>query len=179
MFRFAKCTYEKVPYPKYICVCMCVCVYIYIYNIIYILCVYVLCVYTHMCCVCSVTQSYWTFCNPMICSLPGSSVHGIFQAGILKWVAIFYSRGSSLPKDRNCISYVSCIGRQILYHCTAEEALYTHIQSCPTLCDRMDCSPPGSSIHGIFQARIMEWVGISFSSTLIHICKIKKLLSKK
>ena len=36
-------------------------------------------------------------------------------------------------------------------------------QSCPTLCDPMDCSPPGSSIHGILQARILEWVAISFS----------------
>ena len=37
-------------------------------------------------------------------------------------------------------------------------------QSCPTLCDSMDCSPPGSSVHGILQARILEWVAISFSS---------------
>ena len=37
-------------------------------------------------------------------------------------------------------------------------------QSCPTLCDPTDCSLPGSSIHGIFQARILEWVAISFSS---------------
>ena len=36
-------------------------------------------------------------------------------------------------------------------------------QSCPTLCDPMDCSLPGSSIHGILQARILEWVAISFS----------------
>ena len=36
-------------------------------------------------------------------------------------------------------------------------------QSCPTLCDPMDCSPRGSSVHGIFQARILEWVAISFS----------------
>ena len=35
-------------------------------------------------------------------------------------------------------------------------------QSCLTLCDPMDCSPPGSSVHGIFQARILEWVAISF-----------------
>ena len=34
-------------------------------------------------------------------------------------------------------------------------------QSCPTLCDHMDCSPPGSSVHGILQARILEWVAIS------------------
>ena len=39
-------------------------------------------------------------------------------------------------------------------------------QSCPTLCHPMDCSPPGSSLHGIFQARILEWVAISFSRGL-------------
>ena len=38
-------------------------------------------------------------------------------------------------------------------------------QSCPTLCDPMDCSLPGSSVHGIFQARVLEWVAISFSRT--------------
>ena len=36
-------------------------------------------------------------------------------------------------------------------------------QSCPTLCDPMDCSPPGSSFHGIFQARVLEWGAIAFS----------------
>ena len=39
-------------------------------------------------------------------------------------------------------------------------------QSCPTLCDPMDCSLSGSSIHGIFQARVLEWVAISFSGDL-------------
>ena len=37
------------------------------------------------------------------------------------------------------------------------------LQSCPTLSDPMDCSPPGSSVRGIFQARVLEWVAISFS----------------
>ena len=37
------------------------------------------------------------------------------------------------------------------------------LQSCPTLCDPIDGSPPGSSVHGIFQARILEWVAVSFS----------------
>ena len=36
-------------------------------------------------------------------------------------------------------------------------------QLCPTLCDPMDCSPPGSSVHGIFQARVLEWGAIAFS----------------
>ena len=39
-------------------------------------------------------------------------------------------------------------------------------QSCPTLCDHMDCSLPGSSIHGIFQARVLEWGAIAFSIRL-------------
>ena len=42
-----------------------------------------------------VTQSCPTLCDPMDCNLPGSSVHGILQARILEWVAIFFSRGSS------------------------------------------------------------------------------------
>ena len=58
-------------------------------------------------------------CDPMDCSTPGSPVHGILQARILKWVAISFSRGSSWTRDRNCISR---IGRQILYHWTSREA---------------------------------------------------------
>ena len=50
-------------------------------------------------CVCSVTQSCPTLFNPMGCSLPGSSVHGILQARILEWVAISFSRGSSPSRD--------------------------------------------------------------------------------
>ena len=40
-------------------------------------------------------------------------------------------------------------------------------QSCPTLCDPMDCSPPGSSVHGIFQARVLEWGAIAFSESRV------------
>ena len=39
-------------------------------------------------------------------------------------------------------------------------------QLCPTLCDPMDCSLPGSSVHGIFQARELEWVALSFSGDI-------------
>ena len=48
-------------------------------------------------------------------------------------------------------------------------------QSCPTPCDPMDCSPPGSSVHGIFQARILEWVAISFFNTAAVIHKLTNL----
>ena len=51
----------------------------------------------------------------MDCSLPGSLVHGILQVRILEWVAIPSTRGSSQPRDRTCVSYISCFGRQVLY----------------------------------------------------------------
>ena len=69
-------------------------------------------------CMCAKSlQSCLTLCDPMDCSPPGSSVHEIFQARILQWVAISYSRGSSWPRDQTCIPCISCIGRQILHHC--------------------------------------------------------------
>ena len=55
------------------------------------------------------------FATPWACSPPGSSVHGIFQARMMEWVAISYSEGSSRPRDQTHVSHVSCIGRQILY----------------------------------------------------------------
>ena len=55
-------------------------------------------------------------CSPMDCSLSGYLVHRILQARILEKVAISYSRGSSEPKDRTCVSCISCMGRQIPYH---------------------------------------------------------------
>ena len=61
--------------------------------------------------------------GPMDCSPPGSSVHGILQARILEWVTISFSRGSFPLRDRTCISSVSSIGRQILYHWATWEAL--------------------------------------------------------
>ena len=61
-----------------------------------------------------VTQSCLILCDPMDCSPPGSSAHGIFQARILEWVAS--SKGSSQPRDWTHFSCVSCIGRRILYH---------------------------------------------------------------
>ena len=60
-----------------------------------------------------VTQSCPTLCDPMDCSLPHSSVHGIFQARILEWIAISFSRKSSRPRDG---TQVSCtVGRRVFY----------------------------------------------------------------
>ena len=61
-------------------------------------------------------QSCPTLCDPVDCSSPGSSVHGIFQARILEKVAMPSSRGSYRLRDQTLIFCVSCIGRQAIYH---------------------------------------------------------------
>ena len=64
-------------------------------------------------CCCLVSKSWLTLWNPVDCSLPGSSVHGVSQARMLEWTAVSYSRGSSWPRNGTCIS---CTGGYILYH---------------------------------------------------------------
>ena len=76
--------------------------------------------FTACMCVLSSVPSLYNF---MDCSQAGSSVHGIFQARILEWVAISYFKGPSQPKDQIWVSCVSCISRQILYHGATWEAL--------------------------------------------------------
>ena len=61
-------------------------------------------------------QSCLILCDSMDCSPAGSSVDRILQARILEWVAMTSSRESSRPRDQTRVSYVSCIGRQILKH---------------------------------------------------------------
>ena len=56
-----------------------------------------------------VVQLCPTLWDPMDCRLPGSSVHGIFQAIVLEWIEISFSRGSSQPRDWTWVSYISCI----------------------------------------------------------------------
>ena len=56
------------------------------------------------------------FVTPWTVSPPGSSVHGIFQMRILEWVVMPSSRGYFWPRDRTLVSYVSCVGKQFLYH---------------------------------------------------------------
>ena len=96
--------------------------------------------------VCSVVSNFvipWTVAPPQTAA-HGFSVHVIPQARILEWVAVSYSRGLLVTLH--------------------ELRLAKLLQSCPTLSDPMDCSPPGSSVHGIFQAGTLEWVATAFSN---------------
>ena len=124
-----------------------------------------------------------------LCSLPGSSVLGILQARVLKWIAMPSSMGSSQPRDRTWVSWVSCFagrfftaeptgkpyklpprGKYIetdagrVFHGVGEvengcSVGFSRVQ----LCDPVDCGLPGSSVHGILQARILEWAAMPSS----------------
>ena len=88
-------------------------------------------------------------------------------------LAIPFSRASSWPRDR---TRVSCIGgRFFTVWTTSAAAAAKSRQSCPTLCDPIDGSPPGSSVPGMLQARTLEWVAISFSSAWKWNVKVKSL----
>ena len=66
-------------------------------------------------CACALSHSlYPSLCGPIDCSPPGSPVHGLSQARILEWVAIFFFRKSSWPRNQTWVSCVSCLGRRIL-----------------------------------------------------------------
>ena len=162
---------------------------------------------------CLVAQSCLTLCDPIDCSLPGSSVHGDSPGKILEyfscpppedlpnpWIKPTSPtlQADSLPAEPQRKPKNTGVGgpsllqeifptqgsnpgllhcRKILYqlsHKGSLEEMCTKIYTvvvcvcsgtilCPTLCNPMDYSPPGSSIHGIFQARILEWVAIPFS----------------
>ena len=62
---------------------------------------------------------------------------------------------------------ITGVGCHVLLQCMKVKSEREVVQSCPTLSDPMDCSLPGSSVHGIFQARVLEWGAIAFSE--IHL----------
>ena len=161
-----------------------------------------------------VAQLCLTLSDPMDCSLPGSSIHGILQARVLEWSAIAFSETNldSILKSRNitlptkiclvktmvfpvfmcgcemdykesccCFCVTSVVSDSVRPHRRQPTRLpslgfsrqehWSRLpfpspmhksesevaQSCPTLRNPMDCRPPGSSVHGTFQARVLEW----------------------
>ena len=92
----------------------------------------------------SVTQSCPILCDPMNCSVPGSSVHGIFQARILEWGSTPSSKGSFWPRDWILYIFHGYVNSLSLRHLGNLSEL---TQFCPTLCNPMDCSMPGLPVH--------------------------------
>ena len=92
-----------------------------------------------------VTQSCLTLCDPVDWSLPGSSIHGIFQARVLEWVAISFSRGSSWPRDRTRVSHIAgrcftiwttpngCLALPVIHNLRCEMPVLIFCQASPPL----------------------------------------------
>ena len=81
--------------------------------------------------ICTCAQSCLTLCNPMDCSPSGFSVYGDSPGKNTGVGCHFQSRGSSQPRNGTWVSYTSCLGRQILYHCTTWEAQTLQRQQMP------------------------------------------------
>ena len=99
----------------------------------------------------SPSQLCLTLCKPVDCSPPACSVHGILQARVLEQVASPFS--CPMPPFKMGLNGK---GTSIGLYLTVCSVMSDS-------CDPMDCGPPGFSVHGLLQARILEWVAISYS----------------
>ena len=105
-----------------------------------------------------VAQSCPTLCNPVDYSLPGSSVHGILQARILRWVAILFYRGSSRSRDRtpslpHCRKILYCLSHQDLFGMRLKD----HI-----------CL---KHLHGSWLSVVLPWSPVTFINTSLSVLK--------
>ena len=98
--------------------------------------------------------------STLMCSLPGSSIHGDSPGKNTGVGCHFLLQGIFLAQGSN----PQLLHWQVDFLTTAAAAAAKSLQSCPTLCNPIDGSPPGSAAPGIFQERTLEWVAISFSS---------------
>ena len=104
-----------------------------------------------------VTQSCLTLCDPMDCSLSGSSIHGIFQARVLEWIAISFSRGSSRPRNRTRVSRIA--GRCFTVWATREAKTTAQLHSSHMLaksCSKF--SKPGFHSTWTMNFRCSSWI---------------------
>ena len=123
-----------------------------------------------------ITQSCLTFATPWTVACQAPSVHGTSQTSILRLP--FSSPGDLPPRDWTQVSRIA--GRLFTVRATREASYFCmraqSLQLWTALCNSIERSPPGFSVHGILQARILEWVampstgGFSWPGEWAHIC---------
>ena len=86
-------------------------------------------------------------------------------------------QSTRLPRPWDSPGSNTGVGCHFLLQCMKVKSESEVAQSCPTFSDPMDCSPPGSSVHGIFQARVLEWVAIAFSMSPSSHMKLNSIFS--
>ena len=118
--------------------------------------------------------SHVQLCDPIDCSLPGTSIHGIFQARVLEWVALSFSRGSSQPRGGTQVSTWWGEGRLICSLCQFPWCKCSHCGHLKLCCAESLSRvrlfvTPWTVAHqaplsmGILQARILEWIAMPSS----------------
>ena len=129
--------------------------------------------FSYTCMRAKLLQLCLTLCDPMDCSLPGSSVYGIFQAQILEQVAIIsLSRWSSQPRDR---TWVSCLGRQILYGCITWEAFI----GCHKILSIVLWLYVQQVLVGYLFYIQMRWLDSITSSTEMNLSKLQEIVEDR
>ena len=111
--------------------------------------------------ICVHIQSCPTLCDPVDCSLPGSSVHGVPQGNILELVSMSSSRGSYWPRDWTHVSCISCMGRQIFHYCPTWEAQYYNYVPSYVL--------PKSSVKYIMEEFQVIWIHLDINFCFFEI----------
>ena len=127
-----------------------------------------------------VAQSCLTLCDPVDCSPPGSSVHGIFQARILEWVAISFSRGSSQPRDQTQVfrivgrCFKLCVTREAILNLKFSfKGIHTHIppkiwrHTLPHQCSFSVCTLKHGPEMGVFQSQLNQGKWLLYLSDLL------------
>ena len=124
-----------------------------------------------------VTQSCPTLCHSMDFSPPGSTVHGISRQEY--WSGLPFPSVGDLPNPGIDPRFPVLQAKSFLSEPPENpKVCVLAVQSCPTLCNPMDCSLPASSVHGILQTKILEWVALtSFRGSFLPVIAPKSLMS--
>ena len=123
-------------------------------------------------------KSYPTLCNPMDYSVPGFPVlHYLLLLLLLlsgfscvRLCVTQRQQPTRLPRPWDSPGKNTGVGCHFLLQCMKVKSESEVAQSCLTLSNPMDCSLPGYSVHGIFQARVLEWGAIAFSTLSPRVC---------
>ena len=116
-----------------------------------------------------VAQSCPTLCDPMDCSLQGSSIHRIFQARMLEWVAISFSRGSSWPRDWTWVFHIA--GRCFTVWATKEAVIWlSAVLIIALVLTNSLVILAGWFLLTDFKDHIISWIGTSLAVQWLRLC---------
>ena len=160
----------------YMCVCLCVCVcvyYVYVYIHIYV-CIYMY-IYMYVCVY--IYVYVYAYMYVYVCMYMCVCICCWVPSVVSDSVRPHRRQSPRLPHPWDSPGKNTGVDCHCLLQCMKVKSENEVAQSCLTLSDPMDCSLPGSSIHGIFQARVLEWGAIAFSNIYTHTHTYRKCIA--